>query len=105
MLSSQMVEVGVFSFTDAIVEIDSRVVVRSGGVNVATTRSFGVLTKLAAYVNAFPILKKFVSTFRPDVVHSMYASSYGLLGALLKHKPYYVSAWGSDVFAFPRKNI
>ncbi|EDS76840.1 glycosyl transferase, group 1 [Clostridium botulinum C str. Eklund] len=45
------------------------------------------------------ILKK----IKPDIVHAHYASSYGLIGALLNYHPYLVSVWGSDIYEFPLK--
>jgi glycosyltransferase involved in cell wall biosynthesis len=52
------------------------------------------------YMFAVPALRKFVSEFKPDVIHAHYASSYGLMGARLNFHPYIISAWGSDVFSF-----
>lgn len=49
-------------------------------------------------------LRKIVRSWRPDIVHAHYASSYGLLGALSPAKLFVISAWGSDIFEFPRKN-
>lgn len=46
-----------------------------------------------------------VRDMKPDLVHAHYASSFGLLGALAGVHPLVISAWGSDVFAFPRKSI
>lgn len=54
-----------------------------------------------SYLRSIPYLKKVVEDFKPDIVHAHYASSYGLLGALLDFHPYIVSVWGSDVFDFP----
>ncbi|ABK61820.1 glycosyltransferase [Clostridium novyi] len=45
------------------------------------------------------ILKK----IKPDMVHAHYASSYGLIGALLNYHPYVISVWGSDIYEFPLK--
>lgn len=46
-----------------------------------------------------------VRDMEPDLVHAHYASSFGLLGALAGVHPLVISAWGSDVFSFPRKSI
>jgi len=46
-------------------------------------------------------LKRTIRSFKPDLVHAHYASSYGLLGALSGFHPFIISVWGSDVFAFP----
>lgn len=48
--------------------------------------------------------KKVLSTFQADLVNAHYASSYGLLGALLKPKKLITNFWGSDVFVFPKKS-
>lgn len=43
-----------------------------------------------------------IRRFGPDIVHAHYASSYGLLGALASPRRYCISAWGSDVYVFPK---
>ncbi|CAA7599623.1 Glycosyltransferase subfamily 4-like, N-terminal domain protein [Acididesulfobacillus acetoxydans] len=50
-------------------------------------------------------IKKEIARIRPDLVHAHYATSFGLLGALAGRHPLLISAWGSDVFSFPRKSI
>ncbi|MBA2612231.1 MAG: glycosyltransferase [Bacteroidetes bacterium] len=68
-----------------------------------TKASLNFLNKLA-YLLFWPKLIYQIFKFKPDVIHSHYASSYGLLGALTFFKPFVVSAWGSDVMEFPKKN-
>jgi glycosyltransferase involved in cell wall biosynthesis len=53
------------------------------------------------YLLKLPLLKKIIKTFKPDIVHSHYAASYGLLGALSGFHPFIVSVWGIDVYIFP----
>ena len=53
------------------------------------------------YLLKLPQLKKIIRSFKPDIVHSHYASSYGLLGALSGFHPFIVSVWGIDVYIFP----
>jgi glycosyltransferase involved in cell wall biosynthesis len=43
--------------------------------------------------------------FKPQVIHTHYISSYGLLGALTFFKPFVVSAWGTDITHFPKKSF
>ena len=50
-------------------------------------------------------IKRIIKEFKPDIVHSHYATSYGILGALCGFSPYIVSVWGSDVYDFPKKSI
>lgn len=52
------------------------------------------------YFLKFPLLKKIIRKWKPDVIHAHYATSYGLLGALSEFKPLIVSVWGTDVFGY-----
>lgn len=57
------------------------------------------------YLKMFKYLKLVIDEFKPDIVHSHYATSYGLLGALTGFHPYIISAWGTDVYSFPNKSF
>jgi len=57
------------------------------------------------YLSLLFEIKKRIKEFKPDLLHAHYASSYGLLGALVDFHPYIISVWGSDVYDFPNKNI
>lgn len=57
------------------------------------------------YLTASFQVRKLVAQIKPDIVHAHYASGYGLLGAVLNFHPYIISAWGSDVYNFPRKSV
>lgn len=63
----------------------------------------GNLLKLY-YLSSFPNLRKLARVFKPDIIHSHYASSYGLLGAMCGFHPFLISVWGNDVFDFPKKS-
>lgn len=54
------------------------------------------------YLKIIPHVKKILKDFKPNILHSHYASSYGLIGALLNYHPFILSVWGSDVFDFPK---
>ncbi len=58
-----------------------------------------------AYLKAITKLKKVIKHMKPDVVHAHYASSYGVLGALSRFSPFFISVWGSDIFDFPNKTF
>ncbi|PRR75453.1 glycosyltransferase [Clostridium thermopalmarium] len=58
-----------------------------------------------SYFLLIPKVKKLVKKINPDILHSFYASSYGMLGMACRHKSYIVSAWGSDIYEFPKSNI
>jgi glycosyltransferase involved in cell wall biosynthesis len=46
-----------------------------------------------------------VRKLQPDIVHVHYATSFGFLGAVAKVHPLIISAWGSDIFSFPRTSF
>mgnify|MGYP006080328511 CR=1 FL=1 len=76
------------------------VTIFSGGNGIKSS----LLGKLS-YLNTFSVLKKAYADFKPDLVHAHYATSYGMLGGLLKHSPYIISVWGSDVYDFPNRSF
>jgi L-malate glycosyltransferase len=49
-------------------------------------------------------IKKIVNTINPDILHSHYASSYGLFGRMCNFHPFIISVWGSDIYQFPKSN-
>lgn len=57
------------------------------------------------YLRGLPKLKRIIKNFKPDIVHSHYASGYGLIGALSGFKPFIISVWGADVYLFPKISI
>jgi glycosyltransferase involved in cell wall biosynthesis len=61
--------------------------------------------KKMRYPWAYFQAKKLLTSFQPDIVNAHYATSYGLLGAILKPKKLIVNFWGSDVFVFPKKSF
>jgi L-malate glycosyltransferase len=48
-----------------------------------------------------PRIRKLIREIQPDIVHALYATSYGLMGALCGRKPFIVTALGSDVLISP----
>jgi L-malate glycosyltransferase len=58
-----------------------------------------------SYLFTVSRLKKIIKNYQPDLIHSHYASSYGLIGALSGFSPYILSVWGSDIYDFPNKNM
>lgn len=57
-----------------------------------------------SYIMSVVSLKKVLSTYKPDILHAHFASSYGFIGALARYHPFFVSVWGTDVYQFPQKN-
>ena len=59
----------------------------------------------ARYLKNVMKIKRLIKSINPDILHAHYATSYGLIGAISNYKPYIVSAWGSDVYEFPKKSF
>ncbi|MGX1262644.1 glycosyltransferase involved in cell wall biosynthesis [Rossellomorea marisflavi] len=57
------------------------------------------------YLLTISKIKKILQKEKPDILHSHYASSYGLIGSLTNYKPHIISLWGSDVYSFPNKSL
>ena len=72
--------------------------------SIFNVRKDGSLAKIV-YLKILPKIKKILNTFHPDILHSHYASSYGLIGALSNFHPFIISVWGSDVFNFPNRSL
>ena len=49
-------------------------------------------------------VKQIIKSINPQVLHAMYATSYGLLGALSGFHPYIVTPLGSDVLISPKQS-
>lgn len=62
------------------------------------------ISKLS-YIRSVPRLKAAIRSWKPQIVHAHYATSYGLIGALAGAHPYIISAWGSDVLEFPHRSF
>lgn len=58
-----------------------------------------------SYLKRIKFIKDFIHKEKPDILHTHYASSYGLIGSLCNYHPFIISLWGSDIFEFPRKNL
>lgn len=68
----------------------------------ADLKAKGSFRSKIKYLRVLPNLRKIINQEKPDIIHAHYASSYGLLGALVKTDiPYIISVWGSDVYDFP----
>jgi len=52
----------------------------------------------------FREVKRILKRIKPDVFHAMYATSYGITGALCNYHPYAISTLGTDVLISPRQS-
>lgn len=57
-----------------------------------------------SYILLIKAVKKLVKDINPDILHSHYATSYGLYGRMCGFHPFVISVWGSDVYEFPKGN-
>ncbi len=57
-----------------------------------------------AYFFIVNSIKKLIRQIKPDILHSHYATSYGLFGRMSGYHPFIISVWGSDVYEFPQSN-
>ena len=57
------------------------------------------------YILNFVRVRSIISSIAPDVVHAHYATSYGLLGALLDFHPFVITGWGADIFDSPKNPV
>lgn len=93
---SQGIDVKVYTFKDHYSEDNAKLV--------PTEILPKLLPSKASYLTAAPGLKKMLKDWNPDVLHAHYVSSYGLLGAMVHYKKYFVSVWGKDIFVVPKKS-
>ncbi|MFY4775147.1 glycosyltransferase [Metabacillus sp. RGM 3146] len=56
-----------------------------------------------AYFLTVGDLKKVLQEYKPDLLHSHYVSSYGVVGAMANFHPYIISVWGMDIYDFPKE--
>lgn len=64
----------------------------------------GSLGKIA-YMRAVPTVRALAQKFAPDVCHTHYVSSYGIVGMLAGLRPRVASIWGSDVYTTPFRSV
>lgn len=50
-------------------------------------------------------VRRLLAQVKPDILHALYATSYGTLGALSGFHPFVVTALGSDVLVSPQKSL
>ncbi len=86
-------EVHLISFRNAEISGTHVHFIDSGSINVSGN-NIKILLKI-------PRIRKLIRKIQPDIVHALYATSYGLMGALCGKKPFVVTALGSDVLISP----
>lgn len=100
-LATHDIRVGIFSLQhfDEKIYSSSNITILN---NPQQARS-SLLSKLG-YLKNVGSIRKQIALYKPSIVHAHYATSYGLLGAKTKFHPLVISAWGSDVYDFPKNS-
>lgn len=57
------------------------------------------------YVALYRELKKQIAHFKPDLIHAHYLTNYGFLASIASDSNLVSTAWGSDVFEFPKQSL
>ena len=53
----------------------------------------------------FRKIRKILYAVKPDIFHALYATSYGITGALCDYHPFIITALGTDVLISPKKSL
>jgi len=74
------------------------------GIETYTWPGRRLMSRRAEYLLGIPWLKHKIAEINPEIVHAVYVSSYGFLGALSGFHPLMISAIGSDILITPNRN-
>lgn len=105
-LAQNNIDITIYGFGDFDINLYNEKVKIISDFNNSSVRSKsdGSFYKLI-YLRYLKNLNKILKEFKPDILHSHYISSYGLLGSLTRFNPHITSVWGNDIFIFPKKSI
>ena len=65
----------------------------------------GQTGKRLGYIGLLPMVRRAIRKIAPDLVHSHYATGYGLWGKYSDIHPFIISVWGSDIVEFPSNGL
>jgi len=98
-------EIGIFSLSDSDrSEYAAGIRFYSAGLPSGLAQKEEASLEKLKYLLHSKKLRKAVKEFSPDILHSHYLTSYGLLGVLSGFRPFVVSVWGTDIFEFPKRS-
>jgi glycosyltransferase involved in cell wall biosynthesis len=105
-LNRKGIEVFIFGLSDYTWnEFDKNIHIKTVDFSTSVKKNKDGSLLKSVYLTTLPVLKKYIRTIKPDIIHSHSASSYGFMGALSGFHPFFISVWGSDIFIFPKKSI
>lgn len=105
-LASNGIKIHIFGFSPIDHNLFSEGIdITTGGISPKLrSQPLGTPAKLI-YLASLYRIKKIIREFKPDIIHSHYVSSYGLVGAMTNFHPFAISVWGLDIYNFPEKSI
>ncbi len=65
----------------------------------------GFFYAIKRHFQAVSHLRRVIKEEKPDILHSHFVTSYSLIAALAGFHPLIVSAWGSDIYLYPKKGL
>lgn len=103
-LCAQQVEVGLFSLHQFDADIYKHLEACSILNNPPSRAARSLFSKLS-YLKHTKAIRRQLDAYKPDILHAHYATSYGLLAGKTHFRPLIISAWGSDVYDFPKSSV
>lgn len=67
-------------------------------------RKGNIFCAVRNHLKAVRDLKGIITNERPDILHAHYLTGYSFIAALTGFHPFLVSAWGSDIYEFPKQS-
>ncbi len=97
-LTKAGVQVGLFSINDTVA--DKTWLQKLDFYHIADNKNKNPFTYLGLILR----LRKIIKKYRPQIVHSHYVTNYTALANSAGFPLHVATAWGSDIFVYPRKN-
>jgi len=57
------------------------------------------------YIRHAWFVRRLIRKIRPDILHALYVTNYGFLGAIAGIRPFILTAYGTDILPTPEKNF
>ncbi|MEJ2618116.1 MAG: glycosyltransferase, partial [Ignavibacteriaceae bacterium] len=104
-LSERGIKISLFGFSSYQKSVyNNEVAINSLNITPHKIARSNIYLYKSVYLISIFHIRRILKSFKPDIIHAHYASSYGFLGRIINFHPYFISVWGSDVFEFPKKS-
>lgn len=104
LLKEESISAALFSLSKSDQDYDFLRNIDFATLGISPKKFKGPKVKKLVYLKAVPQVREFIKSFKPDIIHAHYATSYGLLGGATKFHPFLISIWGSDIQSFPQRS-